>query len=68
MWNTGSAEVTIDKICFIITFEDDTEIEKQINVGDTLLVGEDVEKEVEIKLPTPIERVVFVEVKSFSFY
>jgi len=68
MWNIGNIDVMVDGVCFTISFEDGTEIKRCIDLGDVLLVGEDKVKQAEINLPTPIKRVVFVEVKSYEFY
>ena len=66
--NIGDAEVILDKICFTIYFSDDTKIDSDVLMGDTLLVGENIEKEAEIKLSDPVKRVTFVKIKSYEFY
>ena len=63
----GNVDVEVCKICFTISFQDDTTIERCVDTDVALLVGENIEKEVEINLPIPVKRVTFVEVKSVSF-
>ena len=67
VWNVGNVDVEVCKICFTISFQDDTTIERCVDTDVALLVGENIEKEVEINLPIPVKRVTFVEVKSVSF-
>ena len=67
MNNIGNGDLTVDRVCFIISFDDDTEIERCVDMEVALLIGENIEKEVGINLPIPVKRVTFVEVKSVSF-
>ena len=67
MNNIGNGDLTVDRVCFIISFDDDTEIERCVDMEVALLIGENIEKEVGIVLPIPVKRVTFVEVKSVSF-
>jgi hypothetical protein len=68
MWNIGNVNAIVSKIYFEIKFEDGTKSEKQIHVGEVLLVGEYKDKQAEINLSAPVKRVVFVEIKSYEFY
>lgn len=67
VWNIGNTVVTVDEISLVITFEDGMTIKKYIDIGEILLIGEEKEKQVEINLPNPVKRVVFVEPESIGF-
>jgi len=64
--NIGDVDVTVEGVCFVITFEDKTTIKKCVDVGEILLIGEEKEKQVEISLSNPIQ-VIFVEPESIEF-
>ena len=68
MSNVGNVDLTVDRVCFIITFDDGTEIERCVDMEVTLLVGENIEKQVGIILPLPVKRVIFVEIKSYELF
>jgi hypothetical protein len=68
MNNIGNVDSTVDRVCFIIRFDDGTEIERCVDMEVAVLVGENIEKEVGIVLPNPVKRVTFVEVKSEEFH
>ncbi len=55
-------ETTVEEICVTITFEDGTAIIRCVSVDTMPLVGKD--EQIKIILPTPIERVIFVELNS----
>jgi hypothetical protein len=65
--NNGDALIVIDKICFILNFEDGTEIEKDINVGITLLIGEEKNEGIVVILFSD-ERVISVEAIGLEYY
>jgi hypothetical protein len=67
MSNLGNVDLTVGRVCFIITFDDGTQFERCVDMEVTLLVGESAEEEVGIILPVPVKRVIFVEVKGFEF-
>ena len=67
MSNVGNVDLTVDRVCFTITFDDGTQFERCVDMEVGLLVGENIEKEIGIILPIPVKRVVFVESKSVEF-
>jgi len=67
VWNIGNTVVTVDEVSLVITFEDGMTIKKYVDIGEIFLIGEEKEKQVEINLPNPVKRVVFVEPESIEF-
>jgi len=67
MSNVGNVDLTVDRVCFTITFDDGTQFNRCVDMEVTLLFAENIEKEIGIILPIPVKRVVFVESKSVEF-
>ena len=67
MRNFGAVDLTVQKICFKINFEDDTEIKKCIELEEMLLAGDDKECQAEILLDSA-KRVVYVEISEIGYY
>lgn len=65
--NIGDKLIVVDKICFIITFNDGTEIEKDINVRITLLIEEQKEEGIVVIMFSD-KRVTSVEMIGFEYY
>jgi len=65
--NISDGLLVVDKICFIITFNDGTEIEKDINVGITLLIGEEKNERI-VALLFSDKFVTSAEVTNFEYY
>jgi PBP1b-binding outer membrane lipoprotein LpoB len=65
--NIGDKLIVVDKICFKISFEDSTTIEKDINVGITLLLGEEKNEGIVVIMFSD-KSVSSVEIKSYEFY
>ena len=59
--NLGNVDSKVEEICLTVFFEDDTTITKCVDVEYEILVGEVKEERAKVILPSPIKRVVLVE-------
>lgn len=66
-YNISANDLVFETVSFIIKFEDGTETEKEIDIGEFLAPGTIKDYSVGIVL-TSAKRVVFVEVANFSYY
>ncbi|MDD3491389.1 MAG: hypothetical protein PHG13_00200 [Candidatus Pacebacteria bacterium] len=66
MQNFKGEKVTVEKVCFMITFEDDSQVVKCVDLKEGL-AGEKKAKQVKIKL-SPTKRVVYVTAQSIEYY
>ena len=66
MQNSKGEKVTVEKVCFMITFEDDSQVVKCVDLKEGL-AGEKKAKQVKIKL-SPTKRVVYVTAQGIEYY